>query len=93
MSYWRIPQNLDNPPRILMFSFPEGVVIIILLFVGALLGLAFVTVPVSFFLVFMMRRFAELMESFSGFQAYIYWFTSYRPAPWFRHSYIRFWKG
>lgn len=93
MAEWNIPQHLDNPPRILMFTVPEGVVVIISLFVGAATGLAFVIVPFGLLLVFMMRQFAELMDRFSGFQAYIYWFVFYRPSPGFKPSYIRFWKG
>ena len=34
MESWYIPQHLDTPPRILMFTIPEGVVMLICFFAG-----------------------------------------------------------
>lgn len=93
MESWYIPQHLDTPPRILMFTIPEGLVMLICFFAGTATSYTLLTVPFGFGIVLMMRRFAEIMDRFSGFQAYMYWFVSYRPAQWFQPSYIRFWKG
>jgi len=90
---WHIPQHLDTPPRILMLSLSEALVLLAGVVIGALTTFIITSIIISLGVFAAMRRFKDYMEQFSGFQAYLYWFTPYKPHQNLPASYLRYWKG
>ncbi len=87
-----IPQELDKPIRVLMFSLREAIILIIAFFGGVIAGQLIFSLVMGLFFVFLFRKVGGRLKGLSPLALSYWWFgipqLKVAPPSWKRH-----WRG